>query len=333
MAATQIETHDGAHVPQGRQGYLETLRTLSEASVDQHFEPFRDIDWDSPELAVDPDDERWILSDADTIGASEWYKSLARERQIAVGMYRMAQVCKTGVQFEQLLISGLMFYLLEAENQNPEFRYAMHEATEETHHNQMFQEAVNRICPDATGAPKWLTTTIPLISTIARVFPELFFLVILAGEEPIDHMQKDILRHSKQGHPLMDRVMQIHVAEEARHIGFAHTYLTQRVPNLDVVRKSILALAFPVILRLGVDAIIKPAGPARRDMGIPDEVAKELWWGTPRAKKALRDHFSDVRMLAEDLGLRGRIPRLVWKAVGIDGRPARFRAEPTNAAA
>jgi len=333
MVATKAERHEGAHVPQGRQGYRETLRTLSDASVEQHFDAFKDIAWDSPEFAVIADDDRWILSDADPIGGHEWYRSLPREKQIAVGMYRMAQVCKTGVHFEQLLISGLMFYLLDAENGNPEFRYATHEATEETHHNQMFQELVNRVCPETTGAPKWLTTTIPLIAVISRFFPELFFLVILAGEEPIDHLQKDILRHTRSGHPLMERIMQIHVAEEARHIGFAHTYLTEHVPHLDVVRKTVLALSFPVILRLGCDAIIKPSGPAQRDMGIPPEIAKELWWDSPASRKSLRDLFSDVRMLADDLGLRGRIPRLVWKAMGIDGRPARFRSEPTNAAA
>ncbi|MEP9384409.1 diiron oxygenase [Nocardioides sp. KR10-350] len=314
------------------QGYADTLRTLSTASVEVRFEPFKDIDWDSPELAVIADDDRWILSSADPIGGHSWYQSLPRQRQIVIGMYRSAQLSKTGIHFEQLLISGLMFYLLGADNGDPEFRYATHEATEETNHNQMFQEFVNRVCPDAAGAPGWLTTTIPLIATVARLFPELFFLVVLAGEEPIDHLQKDVLRHEKQGHPLMRRVMQIHVAEEARHIGFAHTYLTEHVPHLDPVRKTVLGLMFPVILRLGCDAIIKPSRTAQDEMGIPDEVARELWWDRPESQKALRDLFSDVRMLADDLGLRGRVPRLIWKALGIDGRPARFRAEPASAA-
>jgi hypothetical protein len=42
----------------------------------------------------------------------------------------------------------------------------------------------------------------------------------------------------------------------------------------------------------------------------------------------LHDLFSDVRMLAEDIGLMNKVSRPVWKALRIDGRPARFRGEP-----
>ena len=49
------------------QSYEERLRTLSEASVHQHFDAFLDIDWDHPDFAIDPDDERWILPEADVL--------------------------------------------------------------------------------------------------------------------------------------------------------------------------------------------------------------------------------------------------------------------------
>jgi hypothetical protein len=38
-------------------------------------------------------------------------------------------------------------------------------------------------------------------------------------------------------------------------------------------------------------------------------------------------------MLADEIGLRTPLTRWAWKLWGVDGRPARFRAEPTNAAA
>ena len=75
---------DGTHVPQGRQAYYDALRTLSQASLDQHFEAFRDIAWDDPEMQVAPGDERFILSDADEIGRHHWYKALPRARQIEI---------------------------------------------------------------------------------------------------------------------------------------------------------------------------------------------------------------------------------------------------------
>jgi hypothetical protein len=319
------------------QAYYDTLRTLSEASVEQHFEAFKDIAWDSPELAIDPHDERLILTDADEIGASDWYKSLPRERQIEVGLYRYAQVAKVGRQFEQVLIGGVMHHLLLAQDNNPEFRYAMHEVTEESHHIQMFQEAVNRVVEQAgigsvAGAPGWFTRLAPLVTSAGTWFPEAFFVGILAGEEPIDHLQKSIMR-AGGSHPLIDRVMQIHIAEEARHIGFAHQYLEHHWPRLGFVKRTVLTYLFPVIMRALCDVIMVPSKRARRDMGIPDDVAKQIWWKSSSSRKLLRDLFGDVRLLADNLGIRKGPARLVWKLLGIDGRPSRHRSEVASAAA
>ena len=41
--------------------YVDMLTTLSEGSVRRNFNPYTDIDWDSPEFAVVDNDERWIL--------------------------------------------------------------------------------------------------------------------------------------------------------------------------------------------------------------------------------------------------------------------------------
>lgn len=318
----------------GDTSYHEMLQILSEASVDHHFDPFVDIPWDSPEYAVVDDDERWILHEQDQLGGHPWYQALPKSEQIRIGRYRYAQMCKTGAQFEQLLIAGIANYLVKVGNQNPEFRYATHEATEETNHTQMLQELANRVDPSVPGTAPWFAPSVPFIAAIAQYFPRLFFLIILAGEEPIDHVQKEALRAGDLGnhHPLLERVVQIHVAEEARHIGFAHAYLHENVPQAGRIHKAALAVMFPIVLRIGCDAIMKPTKQARRDMGIPDEVYRELWWQSGGSKKVLRDLFGDVRMLAEDLGMRGALARRVWRWCGIDGRPSRYRAEPPHAA-
>ena len=320
------------YAPQGRQDYHDALRTLAQASVEQHFEAFRDIAWDDPDFAIDPTDERFILSDADEVGRHRWYKALPVERQIEVGIHRYAQVAKVGRQFEQILIGGLMNYLVSMENNNPEFRYAMHEVTEETHHIQMFQETVNRSGANVYGAPRALVRMAPLICSIGAWFPELFFVGILAGEEPIDHLQKSIMR-SGGSHPLVDRVMQIHIAEEARHIGFAHQYLEQHLPDLNPIKRQVLAFLFPLIMRGLCDVIMVPSKPDRQAMGIPPEVAREIWWNSPSSEKLLRDLFADVRMLADNLGIRKGPVRWVWRRLGIDGPPARFRGAPSTASA
>lgn len=48
--------------------YVEMLATLSEGSVRRNFNPYTDIDWESPEFAVTDNDPRWILPATDPLG-------------------------------------------------------------------------------------------------------------------------------------------------------------------------------------------------------------------------------------------------------------------------
>lgn len=313
--------------------YHDTLRTLSEASVHQHFDAFTDIAWDDPAYAVDQRDPRWVLPEADVLGRTAWYRSLPHDEQVRVGLYRQANVTKVGLQFEQVLVSGLMNFTFTLPNGSPEFRYATHEATEETHHTQMFQEFVNRSGMDVAGAPRLFRWLAPLLPLFANRVPVGFFIGVLAGEEPIDHVQKSILRAGDEMHPLLQRIMQIHVAEEARHIGFAHQYVEHRAARLGAFQRFLLSLVFPVIMRWLADVILVPSRQARRDMGIPRSVVHEVYWGAPESKRMLRDLFGDVRMLAENAGLVNRVSRVLWKVLGIDGRPSRYRSQPSSAAA
>jgi hypothetical protein len=311
--------------------YDETLRIMSEASVTQRFEAFRDIAWDDPAFAVDPDDERWILPETDVIAHHPWYTALPRERQIAVGRHRLIAMTKTGSQFEQLLLLGGTQFLMRTRNSNPEFRYFMHELTEECHHIQMFQEVTNRACPEVSGVARWLLRAFPLVGHLGGIAPAMFFAIILAGEEPIDYVQKETLRSGGM-HPLLDRIMAIHAAEEARHIGFAHAWLEHHVPHLSRFQRLLVGLLTPVAMRIGSDAIVKPSRRDRKMMGMPRYVVRDSFERGPRAAKFRRDQFADVRMVFDRLGLRTRSTLWVWRRLGIDGRPARFRAEPRAAA-
>jgi len=315
------------------QTFEDRLHTLSEASVHQHFDAFLDIDWDHPDFAVDPRDERWVLPLSDPLGRHPWYRGLSQDEQIRIGIYRQANVTKVGLQFEQILIAGLMMYANKLPNGSAEFRYATHEATEECHHTQMFQEFVNCSGQDVPGGSRFFRTVGPVLPLAARVVPYGFFYGVLAGEEPIDHMQKAILRGSGEMHPLLRRIMQIHVAEEARHIGFAHEYLKDRAPKLRRHDRLLLSMAVPVIMRWLCDEILVPSARARRDMGLPKQVVKDLYWDRPESRKVLRDLFGDVRMLAEETGMMNPVSRRVWRLLKIDGRPSRHRGEVASAAA
>ena len=308
--------------------YVDTLTTLSEGSVRRNFNPYTDIDWDSPEFAVIPNDERWILPATDPIGQHPWYRSQSKERQIEIGMWRQANVAKVGLHFESILIRGLMNYAFWVPNGSPEYRYCLHESVEECNHTLMFQEMVNHIGADVPGMPRLLKWVQPAIPLVAGPLPIPFWFGILAGEEPIDHTQKNVLREGKALHPIMERVMAIHVAEEARHISFAHEYLRKRVPDLPRRKRFWLSLYVPVVMRVLCSAIIVPPRAFWKEFDIPRSVRKEIFFKSPESRLMLRDMFGDVRMLAHDTGLMNPIAKLIWRMCRINGRPSRFRSEP-----
>ncbi len=134
--------------------YVDMLATLSEGSVRRNFNPYTDIDWDSPEFAVTDNDPRWILPSTDPLGRHPWYQAQSEERQIKIGMWRQANVAKVGLHFESILIRGLMNYTFWVPNGSPEYRYCLHESVEECNHTMMFQEMVNRIGADVPGMPR-----------------------------------------------------------------------------------------------------------------------------------------------------------------------------------
>ena len=94
-----------------------------------------------------------------------------------------------------------------------------------------------------------------------------------------------------------------------------------------------LSLLVPVIMRWLCNEILVPSKRAQRDMGIPEDVMKQVYWDAAESRKFLRDLFGDVRMLAENTGMMNPVSRRVWRAMGIDGRASRFRSEPASAAA
>lgn len=319
-----------------KEDYESRVVRWSKKSAEVYNNPFpvktvNFIDWDSPEFAVTPNDERWILPTTFDLGTSKWYQELPRERQIEIGMYRYAQVAKVGSEFEEALISGIALRNQMLPSDSEEKRYSTHEAEEEERHILMFNEMVNRIGAKPHGAPDWFRTMSPYVGFVARRFPVAFWAVVLAGEEPIDHTQRQLLDMGRKGldvHPMLEKVMQVHVAEEARHIGFADRFQKQNIDKLSPLQKKLFAASLPLILRLASNAILKPSPKAQKDMGVPKEVASEVWWDSESGRKARQDLFVNTGRRADLLGLRNgdeksgapknKLGQLAWKLSGLN---------------
>lgn len=290
------------------------VRRLSEQSVRKHYDAYEDVPWDDHEI-VD-DDPRWILRDTDPLGRTEWYQSLSPERQARIGLHGVVQKMKTGLQFEGILKRGLLEFAEGLPNGAPEFRYVYHEVIEEAQHSLMFQEFVNRSGIDVPGLPWDARFGARRVVAMGRRFPELFFIFVLGGEDPIDHMQRQWLKRGV-AHPLLERIMRIHVTEEARHLSFARHYLKNRVPALSRFGRLRLSIAAPMILGEMAKLMLKPSRQMIRDYDIPAEVIDEAYTNNPEFKADAATSLAKVRNLCIELGLVNGLTKRLWVKRGI----------------
>jgi len=289
---------------------------LSRQSVDKRYEAFVDVEWDADDWRIDPDDRRFELWDLDPLGATAWYRSQPPEVRARIGLVRMATTMRTGWEFENILQRGLLAFAFRLPNNRPEFRYLHHEVTEESQHTLMFQEFVDRSGLPVAGLswPLKLAAEVGVLP-LAHRFPELFFLFVLGGEDPIDHVQRTRLRHG-EAHPLAERIMRIHVTEEARHLSFARHYLTSRVPALGRARRVVLSVAAPVLLGVMARQMIEPGSSFGRVAGVPKAVLREAR-RSEQSRAMVRDSVGKVRRLCTDLGLVSLASRALWRLFGI----------------
>jgi hypothetical protein len=295
------------------------LERLSRQSVTpgKHFDAYADVAWDDDAYRIDPDDPRWELALDDPLSATEWYRAQPPEVRSRIGLHIVVSKMKIGLQFESILKRGLLEYAATLPNQSPEFRYAYHEVIEEAQHSLMFQEFVNRSGIDVKGMPKHVELGARRVVRLGRRFPALFFMFVLGGEDPIDYVQREALRSGNESHPLLERIMRIHVTEEARHLSFARHYLKTHVPQLPWLRRLALAMEAPLILGTMSQLMLRPSSDIVRTYGIPKSVIREAYSANPAHKAGVQASLSKVRTLAQGLGLITPLSKPIWKAFGI----------------
>ncbi len=302
------------------QAWLSLLGRLNKQSVSRHFDAYADIDWDSPEMALDPEDPRWELPEDDPLGGTAWYRELPAATRARLGCELVASKMKIGLVFESVLKRGLLEFVSTLPNGAPEFRYAYHEIIEEAQHSLMFQEFVNRSGFDAAGLPLVYRLGSRRIVRLGRRFPQLFFLFVLGGEDPIDYVQRRELRSSRELHPLLERIMRIHVTEEARHLSFARHYLKRTVPGLPRRRRVRLAVAAPFILGTMAQTMLRPSRQLVARYRIPPMVIAEAYTRNPRHRAETVASLDKVRKLCAELGLTRAPYGVLWGLLRLAGR-------------
>lgn len=292
------------------------VERLNKSSVTKRFDAYRDVEWELPEHHVRIDDPRWELDESDSLGATSWYRSLPQAARARLGLHIVVHHMKVGIFFESILSRGLLEFAATLPVGSSLLRYVHHEVIEEGQHSLMFRELVARSGLDAPGLSGLNAFTARFVPGKGRTFPELFFVFVLGGELPIDGLQRRLLRRSREIHPLLRRIMQIHVTEEARHVAFAENYLRENIPRLSRWRQATLALRMPFILAAMAQEMLEPHEQIIREHTIPRRVLIEAYRTNAEHRRSVVEHFGPLRELAVETGVA--YPWL-WKLVGLWG--------------
>ena len=292
------------------------VRRLNKLSVEIHHDAYADIPWDDPQWQLAADDRRLVLGEADPFGAVAWYRALEPERQAEVGLYRVAACMKTGWHFENFLQRGLLSRAMVEPDGSVAFRYLHHEVVEESQHTLMFQEFAVRSGQPVKGMPlPWRLAAEATLWMIVRVSPALFFVLVLGGEEPADHLQRSMLREGV-AHPLVERIIRIHVTEEARHISFARHFLKRVVPTYGPVRRAVLAVQAPLLLGAMARMMLQPPADLLRRFDVPSQVVREAF-GSEQGREFLAASVAKTRTLLGEIGAIPGWAQPLWRLAGI----------------
>lgn len=304
------------HEPTEPESFATMLARLNKLSVERHHGAFEDVSWDEPGYEVWNIENLLHTPDFDPMPDTDWYKGLTELEKARFACYRVASFMKIGWQFENILQQGLLRLATRQENGARAFRYLHHEIIEESQHTLMFQEFVDRSGLPVKGMP-WFWRTFGPSFVIAHTSaePAMFFTFVLAGEEPVDYIQRSWLKQDIK-HPLIEQITRIHVTEEARHISFARHFLHTEVPKMGRVRRHALALQVPIVLGIMTPIMLKPPPDLRRHVGLPNEVVQEAF-RSDKGRHLLANSVAKIQRQIEDLDLMTPASAQIWKAANL----------------
>jgi hypothetical protein len=291
------------------------LERLNRQSAIRGSTAYGDIEWEDPAFAVDADDLRFALPAFDSLTRTPWYRSLAPEVRSRLGLYSAASKFKVGEQFENAFKQGLLRYLWKLPTSSAEGRYVYHEIIEEAQHSLMFREFIARSAPEVKGIQQPWRSLGRVVSYFGRFCPSLFFVFVLAGEDPLDNVQRTSLREGGR-HPLVERIMRIHVSEEARHLSFSRQWLATHHRRARLPGRVLTALGAPLIVYVMMRLTLLPARDTIRRFRIPRSARRQAYRHDAEGRRFAAACLTKLWSTCERAGMQPWYSRPLWWLLG-----------------
>ncbi|GAA4402763.1 AurF N-oxygenase family protein [Tsukamurella soli] len=279
-------------------------------SVRRSYAPVVDIDWDAPLVAG-----RWFLPpEMCTLYGTDLWDSLSQDQRIELSRQELVNLLSMGVWFENLLNRLLLRQLLDADPTARDAHYSLTEMGDECRHMVMFGRVIDRVGARPYRLRGWQRAVVkyllPLLIRGAAVW-----VFALVGEEIFDAQQRAIIGgDTEQLQPIVVRLMQIHVAEEARHIGYARDGARRGVATRSRVQ-TLVAGNLHAAAAYGFRYLFANPRMYTR-VGLDGWPTYRVAITNPNHVAAKHDGFRGLGQFLSSVGLMGPVARRAWRKTG-----------------
>lgn len=280
---------------------------LLKGSVRKSYAPVVDIDWDAP---LDPDKYYLPPKTVSLYGTPLWER-MSRAEQIELSRQELVNTLSAGIWFENILNQALLHKIM---HQDPTARATHYELTElgdETRHMVMFGRAIEKVGAKPVRPRLYQRMIINALPFAFR--GSLLWVAALIGEEIFDSLQRQMM-DDPELQPIIQRLMRIHVTEEARHIQFARDGLRKRTPTMPWITRvwvgnlnGVGGLFFRFLFTNKVQY---------RRVGLDARAARKIARASAHRHETQIAGFAPLAAFLEEVGLMGPIARRLWRRTG-----------------
>jgi hypothetical protein len=280
---------------------------LIAASERTTLDPFTQVDWTIP-----VDDSAFHLPPEmlPLYGTTAWDAMSPTER-VAYSRHETAALCGAGIWFENVLMQGVLRHLAQLSVTDPAHRYLLVEVADECRHSMMFGEYIRR-----AGTPAYCPTlaanSLSSNDTGSPVGRFVSYLLILAVEELLDYINRATMRDARV-HPVSRAIAKLHVLEEARHVSFAKTYLSEALPTLAEDERRDVVDAAPALVAVVADLSVDPA--VYETLGIHDGAA--IARANPHHQATIHAGLAKLTGFLTELGVIDDAHRPTWSELNL----------------
>jgi hypothetical protein len=278
---------------------------LLKGSVKKSYEPIVDIDWDAP---LDPD-KFFLPPRLVSLYNTPMWDEMTREQQIDLSRQELVNTMSAGIWFENMLNQALLRTLLHEDPTSRSTHYKLTELGDETRHMIMFGKAIERIGAKPIRPRRFQRLVINAMPLVFQRGSTLWVAALL-GEEIFDSLQRQML-DDPELQPMIQRLMRIHVTEEARHIQFARDGARKRVAEMPRFNKWFMANIHGVGGYFFRYLFTFPVPYAR--VGLDPQRARETARASSHRHEIHKMGFAPLAAFLTEIGLMGRIARRAWK--------------------